>query len=78
MSIFNLSWTFIDEKVAKYMGIRQQNVTRLRQQLFEVGDILTFGERNGELSLRGGGSPSYDSKRFLSKQDVLTLVAEVD
>ncbi len=78
MSIYDISWTFIDEKDAKYMGVRRQHVTELRNLIFEDGDVLLFGENKGELSVRGAGSPSYDSKRFLSKQDVLALVAEVD
>ena len=78
MDVYNMSWTMIEESTAETVHMKREHVTELRKQLFEDGDVLVFGDENGEDSKRGAASEKYTSKMLLTPSQILQLVQEVD
>jgi hypothetical protein len=61
-NILDLNWTLIEIEVAKAFKVKQEHVSSLRKEFFDSGDILVFGEENGDASMRGKAAPNYEVK----------------
>jgi hypothetical protein len=77
MQAHELSWTLVETRVAEGLQLRRDQVSRLRQLLFDDGTVGVFGD--GEEGTRGRGSPvSKEQNNKLTNEQLTAMVKEVD
>jgi hypothetical protein len=72
----SLTWTSIEETVARDFCVKQANLTELRSTFLDDGDVVVFGQENE----RGGAAENYDhtKQEKISSEVLLELTKYID